>query len=108
MKMSTVEWGPINDELLDKLDAAVESYSGSVHPQVQALVEVIGQLRTECEAVVVNDLWHDVVVRRDVIETSMNWDDLFEPIYTRAEPWVFHHDPTTEPHARMIQTTVRN
>lgn len=107
MKTDTIDWGPIDDQLLDKLDAAVESYSGSPHPGMQELAEVIDRLRAECEAVVVSDLWHDVVLCRDVIETSQNWDDVFAPIYSHAYPWEVRHEATTDPHARMIQETMR-
>jgi len=108
VKTDTIEWGPINDDLLDRLDAAVESFSGSDHPGVQGLVRVIEQLRAECEAVVVDGLWHDVVVRRESTETSLDWDDPFAPVYLHTYPWKFSHEATVEPHARMIQTTRRN
>lgn len=108
MKTDTVEWGPINDDLLDRLDSAVEGYSGSLHASAQKIAELLGQLRAECEAVVVTGLWHDVVLRREVTETSLNWDDPFTPVYLHTYPWELRHEPTVEPHARMIQTTVRN
>jgi hypothetical protein len=108
MKVDTIEWGPINDDLLDRLDSAVESYSGSLDASAQKIADVLGHLRAECEAVVVTGLWHDVVLHREATETSLNWDDPFAPVYLHMYPWEFRHEATVEPHARMIQTTNRN
>jgi len=108
MKTSTIEWGPMNDDLLDKLDEAVESYLGSPEPQLQELGRALDTLRLEVESVVVLGLWHDVVMRRESVETSLDWDDPFAPVYLRSYPWEVRYEETTNPCARMILTTRRN
>jgi hypothetical protein len=99
-RRTEVKVGVIDDDLLDRLDEMVEGYAEGSTPHMQEMAELTSMLRDEVEAVMVFDLWHDVVLAKSMRDVSVDRGLLTPPQWTSSR-WGIGHEATTQPTAWM-------
>lgn len=95
-----VKIGVIDDALLDRLDEMVEGYAADSNPHMQEMAVLVGMVRDEVEAVMVFDLWHDVVLAKSMRNVTPPGEEMFLRQYASSQ-WGIEHEATTQPTAWM-------